>query len=60
MNPTLTTQHLSSESAQRVLEDAPDCVKAALMQKAGELDCSIEQVVEMAGSFAVPKATLLS
>jgi hypothetical protein len=48
MNPTLTTKHLSPESVQRVLEDAPDFVKVALSEKAAELDCSIEAVVEMA------------
>lgn len=48
MNPTLTTQHLSPEGVQRFLEDVPDYVKLALTEKAVELDCSIEAVVEMA------------
>ncbi|KAM3101412.1 hypothetical protein ACKFKF_07795 [Phormidesmis sp. 146-12] len=35
-------------------------MKAALLEKSTELDCPIEAVVEMAGSFAVPKATRVS
>lgn len=48
MNPTVTTQHLSSDAVQRVLEDMPDYVKTALLEKSTELECSIEAVVEMA------------
>lgn len=48
MNPTVTTQHLSTDAVQRVLEDMPDYVKAALLEKSIKLDCSIEAVVEMA------------
>jgi hypothetical protein len=48
MNPTLSTKHLSPAAVQHVLEDTPDYVKAALIVKAAELDCSIESVVEMA------------
>ncbi len=48
MNPTLSKQHLSAESVQQILEDMPDYVKAALIQKTTELDCPIEAVVEMA------------
>jgi hypothetical protein len=48
MNPALTIQHLSPASVQRVLEDMSDYVKSALIEKATELDCSIEAVVEMA------------
>ncbi|BAU14902.1 hypothetical protein LEP3755_54570 [Leptolyngbya sp. NIES-3755] len=41
-------QHLSSDTVQRVLEEMPAYVKAALFEKSTELDCSIESVVEMA------------
>ncbi len=60
MNPTLTTQHLSPEAVQRFLEHVPSYVKAALTEKSTELDCPIEATIEMAGSFAVPKATRVS
>ncbi|WP_231948110.1 hypothetical protein [Phormidesmis priestleyi] len=44
----LTTHHLSSETVQRFLKDVPEYVKVALTEKSAELDCSIEEVVEMA------------
>ena len=48
MNQTLTIQHLPPEAVQRLLEYAPDYVKTALSEKAAELECSLEAVVEMA------------
>ncbi|MCY7276428.1 MAG: hypothetical protein LH702_22520 [Phormidesmis sp. CAN_BIN44] len=45
---SLTTHHLSSETVQRFLKDVPEYVKVALTEKSAELDCSIEEVVEMA------------
>lgn len=51
MNPT-TSRYLSTKVVQRLLEDMPDYVKMALAEKATELECPIEAVVEMAESFA--------
>jgi hypothetical protein len=45
---TLSIQHLPPEAAQRLLESVPDYVRAALMEKATELECPLEAVVEMA------------
>ncbi len=43
-----TIQHLPPEMVHQLLESVPDYVKAALIEKATKLDCSLEAVVEMA------------
>ena len=48
MNQTLTIEHLPPEAVQQLLEYAPDYVKTAFSEKAAELECSLEAVVEMA------------
>jgi hypothetical protein len=48
MIQTLPNQHLSAEAIQTLLEYLPDYVKAALAEKAGELECPIEGAIEMA------------
>lgn len=48
MTQALTTQHLPPESIDKLLNYLPDYVRAALRQKAIELDCPLEAVVEMA------------
>lgn len=48
MKQALTIQHLPPEAVHRLLESVPDYVKAALIEKATKLDCSLEAVVEMA------------
>ena len=48
MMQTLTTQHLSPEAIQALVNHLPDYVKIALLEKAAELDCPIEAAIEMA------------
>ena len=48
MIQTLTTQHLSAEAISTLLEHLPDYVKVALAEKAEELECPMEAVIEMA------------
>ena len=48
MMQTLTTQHLSPEAVQTLVNHLPDYVKIALLEKAAELDCPIEAAIEMA------------
>ena len=48
MMQTLTTQHLSLEAIQTLVNHLPDYVKVALLEKAAELDCPIEAAIEMA------------
>ena len=45
---TLTTQHLSPEAIAQLLDDLPDYIKAALLEKSTELECSLEATIEMA------------
>ena len=48
MIQTLTTQHLSPEAIQTLVNHLPDYVKVALLEKSTELDCPIEATIEMA------------
>ena len=41
-------QHLSSEAIQTLVNHLPDYVKIALLEKAAELNCTIEAAIEMA------------
>ncbi|MBW4506844.1 MAG: hypothetical protein KME64_10075 [Scytonematopsis contorta HA4267-MV1] len=48
MTQTVTTQHLSSEAIAELVNDLPDYIKAALLKKSAELECSLEATIEMA------------
>ncbi len=48
MIQTLPNQHLSAEAIQTLLGHLPDYVKAALAEKAVEMECPIEGAIEMA------------
>ena len=48
MNHTLKIQHLPPEAIHSLMSHLPDCVKVALMEKATQLECSLEAALEMA------------
>ncbi len=48
MTQTITTQHLSPESINQLVDYLPDYIKAALLSKSNELECSLEATIEMA------------
>ncbi len=48
MNSTLTTQHLSPEAIDQLVNHLPDYMKVALQEKAIEMDCSLETIIEPA------------
>jgi hypothetical protein len=48
MTQTIVTKHLTAESIDQIAHDLPDYIKAALIEKSVELECSLEAVVEMA------------
>ena len=48
MNQTIATQHLSTEAIHQLVDDLPDYIKAALLSKSAELECSLEATIEMA------------
>lgn len=48
MTKTLNSQHLPPEAIDSLIPHLPDYVKVALLQKAAELECSIEATIEMA------------
>ncbi|BAZ14642.1 hypothetical protein NIES4071_64860 [Calothrix sp. NIES-4071] len=48
MTPTPTTQHLSPEAINLLVNELPDYIKAALLKKSAELECSLEATIEMA------------
>ncbi len=48
MTQALTTQHLSPEAINLLVNDLPDYIKAALLKKSAELECSLEATIEMA------------
>ena len=48
MTYTLITQHLSPEAIEQLVKYLPDYVKAALLEKSAELECSLEATIEMA------------
>jgi hypothetical protein len=47
-HPAPSIQHLPPEAVQKLMEYTPDYVKTAFREKATELECSLEAVVEMA------------
>jgi hypothetical protein len=48
MTQSLTIQHLPPEAIRKLQDYLPEYVKAALLEKADNLDCPLEAVVEMA------------
>ncbi|MCU0570374.1 MAG: hypothetical protein MUF49_27855 [Oculatellaceae cyanobacterium Prado106] len=57
MSRAIAHQPLPSEVVRQFLEYVTDYVKQALSEKAVEMDCSMEAVVEMAiASFVAPEA----
>jgi hypothetical protein len=48
MTQTLTTQHLSPEAIDQLVNYLPDHIKIALLEKSTELECSLEATIEMA------------
>ncbi|WP_448572635.1 hypothetical protein [Trichothermofontia sp.] len=48
MNSTLTIQHLSPEAIDQLVKHLPDYVKVALQEKAIEMNCSLETIIELA------------
>jgi hypothetical protein len=48
MTQTIATKHLTAVSIEQITHDLPDYVKAALLKKSTEMECSLEAVVEMA------------
>ena len=48
MTKTITTQHLSPEAIHQLVNYLPDYIKAALLSKSAELECSLEATIEMA------------
>lgn len=48
MNHTLNIQHLPPEAIHSLMTHLPDCVKVALIEKATQLECSLEVTIEMA------------
>ncbi|MFB2982452.1 hypothetical protein [Microseira sp. BLCC-F43] len=55
MTQTITTQHLSPEAIHQLVVDLPDYIKAALLEKSTQLECSLETTIEMA--ICLPSAT---
>lgn len=50
MTQTIATQHLSAEAIHQLVDYLPDYIKAALLSKPTELNCSLEAAIEMARS----------
>jgi hypothetical protein len=48
MTQTLATQHLSPDAIDRLVNYLSDYIKAALLEKSTELECSLEATIEMA------------
>jgi len=48
MNHTLNIQHLPPEAIHSLMTHWPDCVKVALIEKATQLEWSLEAAIEMA------------
>ncbi|MEG4230351.1 hypothetical protein QUA35_29590 [Microcoleus sp. N9_B2] len=48
MTQTITKQHLSTEDIHQLVDNLPDYIKAALLSKSAELECSLEATIEMA------------
>jgi hypothetical protein len=48
MTKTISIQHLSPEAINQLVNHLPDYIKAALLKKSTELECSLEATIEMA------------
>ena len=48
MTQTLNIQHLPPSAIHSLMTHLPDYVKVALMEKATQLECSLESTIEMA------------
>ncbi|MEG4959609.1 MULTISPECIES: hypothetical protein [unclassified Microcoleus] len=48
MTQTINTQHLSPEDIHQLVDYLPDYIKAALLSKSNELECSLSYAIEMA------------
>lgn len=48
MNHTLNIQHLPPSAIHSLMTHLPDYVKVALIEKATQLECSLEAAIEMA------------
>ena len=48
MTQTLNIQHLPPEAIHSLMTHLPDYVKVALIEKATQLECSLEVAIEMA------------
>jgi hypothetical protein len=48
MNQTIAIQHLPISAIDRIVNYLPDYIKAALMEKSTELECSLAATIEMA------------
>ncbi|MUG93174.1 hypothetical protein F7734_12320 [Scytonema sp. UIC 10036] len=58
MNQTFTTQHMTPEAISLLVNDLPDYIKAALLKKSAELECSLEATIEMAISSFLDEEAL--
>lgn len=48
MTHTFSAQHLPPEAIDRLVNYLPDYIKAGLLEKSAELECSLEATIEMA------------
>jgi hypothetical protein len=48
MTKILSTQHLSPEAINQLVNYLPDYIKTALLKKSTELECSLEATIELA------------
>lgn len=48
MTQTFTTQHLSEEAIEQLVNYLPDYIKVALWEKSAEFECGLEATIEMA------------
>jgi hypothetical protein len=48
MTQTFSIQHLSEEAINQLVNNLPDYIKAALLKKSAELECSLPATIEMA------------
>jgi hypothetical protein len=48
MTQSIAKKHLTATSIEQITHDLPDYIKAALLEKSIEMECSLEAVVEMA------------
>ena len=58
MTQTITIQHLSADSIDRIVNHLPDYIKVALMEKSTELGCPLEATIEMAISSFLDEESL--